>query len=272
MVLHEHIINYKYGETIKLKPIFDVHLGNRDCDVTAFKRMLNEHDEHTWYMGGGDLLDMIIASDIKRYRKSGDGTLGDAIVDEQIDMMKKLLEPVKDRIVGLGEGNHEQNILKRCATHPIKRLCKELGVKYLGYSCLVKLVFRLMDKRGWKTGGGVKSIVIRQHHGWGGGSRTRGGNITKFEKDLKNWDADIFMYGHVHQLQDDVMPRLGMKGLKLVSRPQILLIGGTYLKIFSEQPDPTYSEQAGFPPTMIGGATVHLKPNSNKWVDIHVTT
>ena len=33
----EKKIEYKYGDTIKLKPFFDVHYGNTLCDIKAFK-------------------------------------------------------------------------------------------------------------------------------------------------------------------------------------------------------------------------------------------
>ena len=141
MVIHEHKVNYNYGDSWKLKPIFDVHAGNIDCDIKAFKDYMKDSDEKTLFIGGGDLIDAIITRDIKRYRKSSDATIGDAIIDEQIEILRKILDPYSHQIIGLGEGNHEDNILVRCGTHPIKRLCKELNGPYLGYSALVRLVF-----------------------------------------------------------------------------------------------------------------------------------
>ena len=132
---------------------------------------------------------------------------------------------------------------------------------YTGYSCLLKIVFS-------HNGGAGRSVIIRQHHGWGGGSRTRGANITKYERDIGKWDADIFLYGHVHQKQFDRVPRLGMRGLKLIARHQLMVLCGSYLKTYSETEDPTYAEIKGFPPVEIGGVTIKIKPDSNRWVHL----
>jgi len=261
MILLEKRIKYKPGGIIKIKPIFDVHFGSKFCDVTEFKTFLRDaFTENTYFIGGGDLLDSIIVKDAKRYRKSGDDMEGDDIIDQQIDKMVDMLMPYKEKIIGLCSGNHEDTITKRCSTNPMKRICKALDVPFLGFSCLVRLI---LEKEG---GGGIRTLVIREHHGWGGGSRTRGANITKYERDIGKWDADIFLYGHVHQKQYDRVPRLGIGGqrgaVKLMSRPTIMCICGTYLKTFSETADPTYSEAKGFPPAEIGGITIKIKPTN----------
>ena len=120
-----------------------------------------------------------------------------------------------------------------------------------------------------ETGIGRK-VVIRGHHGWGGGSRTQGADLTKYSRDVAYWDADIFGYGHVHRLQDDRIPRLGLVGKKLIAKPKVMVICGTFLKTLSEDASPSYSERAGYPPTEIGGAIISIKPDSHKWVDIRV--
>jgi hypothetical protein len=254
MIIASRSIPYKYGDTIRLKPIFDVHLGNRFCDVKEFKKYLTENDTpSTYFIGGGDLLDSIIVSDAKRYRKSDDATDGDDIIDQQVNDMRDILLPYKDRILGLCAGNHEDVITKRCSTNPTKRLCEALDTQFLGYSCLFQLKMR-------DNGGRGRMVTIRLHHGWGGGSRTRGANITKFERDMGKWDADIFLYGHVHQKQFDRMPRLGLSGSKLISKPQLLAICGTYLKTYSDTCDPSWAETRGFPPVEMGGIVINIKP------------
>ena len=94
-------IIYKYGEAIRIKPIFDVHLGNRQCDVTAFQNYMRKSDDMTWFIGGGDLFDSITIPD-KRYQKSADATETDEIIDEQVKMGLDLLTPYKHKILGLG--------------------------------------------------------------------------------------------------------------------------------------------------------------------------
>jgi len=258
-------ILYEYGDIIKIKPIFDVHLGAKACDEQAFKTFLEDCDDKTYFLGGGDLLDSIVTQDV-RYRKSNDVTEGDAIVDEQIHKAVKLLYPYREKILGLASGNHEDVILKKCGTDPIRRICDELSiglekrVEYLGFSGLFKLKFRQQFGRG-------RAIVIRYHHGWGGGSRTLGADLTKFSKDIAYWNADIFLYGHVHRRQVDSVPRLGLFGDKMISKPQIICICGTFLKTYTSSVYPTYSEIKGYPPVEVGGVVVEIQPHRD-WVKL----
>lgn len=250
-------IPYKSGETFYLKPFFDIHKGSTACDLAAFKKDLAATDDHTYLFFGGDLFDSLVVTDT-RYRKSNDATIGDAIIDENLDEMFAILKPYSEKIIGIGRGNHEDHITKRCGTDLIARLCKRLGVPDAGYSGLFKLLFSC-------NGGAGRTVVVRYHHGWGGGSRTQGADLTKFSKDLTYWQADVFLYGHVHRKQTDTVPRMGLTGDKLISKPKILCICGTYLKTYTTGNQPTYSEVKGYPPVEIGGVCVSIKP-IDKWV------
>ena len=261
MIITAFPISYRWGETIKIKPIFDVHLGNTACDVKSFKKYLDERDRNTYFFGGGDLFDSIIIKDTKRYRKAADASKGDAVIDEQVDLAEELLSPIKSRLIGLGKGNHEETIIPY-GSDMIKRLCRRLDCTPLGYSGLIKLI--LTDK-----GARSRVIVIRFHHGHGGGSRTLGADLTKYSRDVMYWEADVFLYGHVHRKQTDRIPRMGLSGLKLISKPKLIGICGTYLKTYLEGTDTTYSEKAGYPPTEIGSLTLNIKPKSN-WVDMWI--
>lgn len=261
MIVTTHRILYKYGDTIKIKPIADIHFGASACDVNALKKDLANLDDNTWLIGIGDLMDSVSITD-PRYSKGNDATAGSAIIDEQVDGMENLLQPYKDRIIGLGRGNHEDVIIKHNGTDPMKRLCQRLDCKYLGYSGLLRLLFRQ------KAGGGRK-VVIRYHHGWGGSSRTQGADLTKYSKDIKHWEADVFLYGHVHRRQSDRIPRIGLVGEQMVAKPKLVGICGTYLRTYLKTTSSTYSEIKGYPPTEIGGIMLEIKPR-DQWVDMRI--
>lgn len=263
MIIHTYGINYKYGDVIKIKPIGDVHFGNKYCNKRAFKEFLADSDKKTYFLGIGDLMDCIIVSDQKRYQKHADASPTDTPLDYQIDGIYDILKPYANRIIGLGRGNHEDTIIKHCGTDPMKRLCEKLSCNYLGLSGLVRLSLTENKARG-------RSVIIRWHHGWGGGSRTQGADLTKYSKDTMYWDADIFLYGHVHRKQSDKVPRLGLCGNKLISKPKVIGICGTFLKTYSDTESSTYSELKGYPPVEIGGITVNIKPNFESfvtWID-----
>ena len=262
MITGEKRIEYQYGDKFRLKVIADVHLGAVACDEKAFKDYLADCNDNTYYLGIGDLYDAIIVTD-KRYDKSSDASDGDDIVDFQVNKGVELLEPYKDKILGLGYGNHERTIIRRSGSDMMKRTCRRLDVPELGYSGLFKLIFRMKH-------GAARSVIIRYHHGFGGGSRTQGADLTKFSKDAAHWDADLFLYGHVHRKQDDEIQRLGLRGTKLIAKPKIIVICGTFLKTYLDGSDATYSEVAGYPPTTIGGVNIDITPDTNSWVKIEV--
>ena len=73
MIVLTKTIVYKPGETVQIKPIFDVHYGSTNCDVRKFKAFLKDSDKNTYFIGGGDLIESIPVTD-PRYRKSNERT------------------------------------------------------------------------------------------------------------------------------------------------------------------------------------------------------
>ena len=139
----------------------------------------------------------------------------------------------------------------------------------------VKLAFFLVVKNtrtlSNESGSRGRTVNIRMHHGWGGGSRTQGADLTKFSRDVANFDCDLFLYGHVHRRQDDRVPRLGLTGDKLVSKPKVMVICGTYLKTYTSDANVSYSEAKGYPPTEIGAPTITITPDA-QWVKMAVVS
>jgi len=258
----EKRIPYKYGEEFKLLPIFDVHYGHKLCDVAMLKKYLADNvDGKTYIVGGGDLLDSIVCTD-KRYSKGVDGTKTEDIIDEQVDGLYKIFEPYKDKFVGCSCGNHEHTIVKNSGTNPVKRLCEKLNVPYMGYSSFFKLLFT-------ENGSRVRTVMFYINHGYGGGSNTRGGNLTKYSKVPLNFDADCYLFGHVHMLQHDFYPYLSIVGNKLTAKKKYICICGTFKKSLDDDNTVTWEETKGMSPSFLGGLTIYLKPTYT-WVDIKV--
>jgi len=252
----------KIGDIFKLKPLFDLHIGHKGFDQAALKRTLEGTDDNTLFIGGGDTFDSIICTD-PRYFKGTDGTESAEIIDEQVDKGEELLGPYRDKIIGLGLGNHEQAIVKKFGTNPVKRLCKRLGVNYLGYSGFVKLLFS-------QNGGRGRTVVVYYHHGYGGGSRTEGGALTKYSKQMKYFQSDVGLFGHDHKKVTHTIERMGIVGNDLVSKPITVCLCGSYQKTYVKG-DTTYAELKGFPPTSLGGVVIEIKP-ARKWVHIYART
>lgn len=254
-------VQYTYGQTIKIKPLIDPHIGAYASDIPKLKSYLKDSEEDTYFINCGDLFDSIIFTDV-RYSKGHDATsaLNSAIIDEQVDMGCELLAPYANRFLGIGEGNHERKVANKSGTNPAKRICRRLNIPYLGYSGLLRLY---LHEEGNTRG---RSVIIRYHHGFGGG-RTGGSSITRYEKELGYWDADIYMYGHDHDINVKPYARIALAGRKVINKPKWLITGGTFLKTFTVGGEPTYSEIKGYRPLPIGGVLIEIKPSMN-WCKI----
>jgi hypothetical protein len=247
-------IQYKYGQTFRIKPCFDWHFGHRYCDLRALKAYISNgyDDENCYVVGGGDIADSILPVD-KRYRKSSDGLgEGDAAINYIQDGLTEMFLPYKGRILGLGLGNHEDTVLKKSGVHIIRELCRRLECKSLGYQWAITLNFSENGNRGHK-------IVIFGQHGWGGGTRTEGGSITKYSKHALYWDADIFFYGHDHRLEHHVIPFMGIRGEQYLPKNKHIILPGTFLRTFSKTDEPTWAETRGFHPAPLQGTDLYIK-------------
>lgn len=265
MELTRFDIEYKYGETIKIKNIIDPHIGAAAADIRSLKACLQDSDEKTFFLNIGDLFDGIIFTD-KRYEKGGDAfrhSNSSAIIDDQVDFGRAIIEPYASKFIGLGLGNHERTCLLKHGTNPIRRICGQLSIPYLGYSGLIRVY---LHEKGNTRG---RSVIIRYHHGFGGGGRTGGSSITKYERQMADWDADIFVFGHDHNLDAKPYARYSLAGNSLIYKPKWLIIGGTYLETMQVGGDPTYAEVKGYRPVPIGGTTIEITPDS-KWAKINV--
>lgn len=268
-------IDYKYGDTFKLLPLADLHYDGRGvnsiCDVGKLKKDLAERvDDKTIIIGIGDWFGGILPSDVKRYNKDLDATSSNRILDEQVANLAEIFMPYKSRIYALGQGNHEDTILLKCGTSLVENLIEKLStpehqILYMGYSWLLQLQFREANGRG-------RTMVIRGHHGWGGGSRTEGADITKYAHDVKFWQADLFIYGHVHRLKINDIEEGRMVGdSNWKTYLKRMVVAGTYQKTYSNK-GTTYAEKRGYPPVTLRHPLIYLTPDRTAGVNIIIQT
>jgi len=252
-------IPYKLGQKFIVKPMYDVHGLSGSCDEKQFKKDLEEYySKGAYLIFGGDLFESIIIND-PRYQRSNDKT--ETQLDDYLNWGEELLTPYAEKIIGIGMGNHELAVLKHHKTDLIARLCRRLDVENLGYSGLRKIIFHEEKSRS-------RSVVIRYHHGFGGG-RTEGASLTRYWRELNAWsDASIGLYGHDHQTKIDRGDRFVMHGdNSFRSESKWLCVCGTYHKTLDKGTIPTYSEVKAYAPTHIGGISLTFKPN-RQWMDI----
>lgn len=139
---------------------------------------------------------------------------------------------------------------------------------WLGYSWMIEVVFYQgkLDRQQQ-----TRSLIVRGHHGWGGASRTEGAEITKFSHDVKFWNCDLFLYGHVHKIKSNDV-EVGVKVGKQGWRTQLrrMVVCGTYQRTYAPGQVPTWAETKGFPPVSIRNPIIYAKPHWKSGVELRV--
>ena len=246
--------------------ISDLHVGHTSFSEKHLKSFLKENMErpNTWLIGLGDHMECVVPADLKRYQLSQavyDSEDPDAVLDYQTSKVVELLQPYQDRIIGLAMGNHELTIVKRYGHNPHRRVCDGLGCDDLGYSFLIRLLCK-PEAKNYRPH--INSVVVYGCHGWGGNSRTAGGNVTKYSRALETYEADLYVFGHSHDQFTREIPRIMVDTAgKVKHRPAMVVNVGTFKKTMSNTAIPTWEESKGFPPRTLGGIVVKIHPSKH---------
>lgn len=174
----------------------DLHLGDPQALNSVIKRRLldAEHDPHGLVILNGDLLNTAL-------RHSVSDVYGELMSPmEQMQEMVELLRPLRDKIIGVTAGNHENRIYKSDGIDVTRLICRELGVedKYAPEGVLIFLRFGTRNGHGRHIDKNPRQwYSIYTTHGSGGG-RKEGAKAIRLADLATIVDADIYISGHTH--------------------------------------------------------------------------
>jgi hypothetical protein len=114
---------------------------------------------------------------------------------EQLKHCVRLFEPIKDKILAVLSGNHENRIYRSDGIDITSLMCNQLGI-HDRYSSTTALVFVRFGKVA-KSHKRPQLYTIYVTHGSGGGRR-EGGKINRLADLSAIVDADIYVMGHTH--------------------------------------------------------------------------
>lgn len=263
-------IRQNYNETFHIIPLGDVHLGSEACDESRVDYMCHWIDKHknVYVIGLGDYTDMIRAHDryaIETQTAQSTQLIMDRIYREESDKFIKKVMPFKNRILGLGEGNHRGNLTSGITT--TQYMCDKLNTKYLGYMSYFSVSVRPKTKQNT-----VNQLVFLIHHGIGGNGRLAGSTINRVERLERIASADIYLMGHDHQKGVRPVSKFvpcNSGGFGIRSKKQLLITTGGFLKSYMPNM-PSYAVRMAYPPADLGCAkiTITLKRDQTDGKDI----
>ena len=243
----------------------DLHLRNPDCDEERIRRDMDKAKRRGCrILLLGDILDLILPGDPKRYTAGRDVAHVDAAVNDAVDYAVKFLEPWVNGIDMIAMGNHETAPLRFCSVDPILFLVRDLNrlrdkklppIKHGGYTGFLRMGFYL------GTSGREKAVDIWYNHGQGGSSEVTRGAIDLTRRQYVK--ADLIWLGHKHKrLVMDLDYELGVtqKGA-IYEKERRGVITGCYLRNYGAPGTESgyrlsYAEQRMRTPQARGGAYV----------------
>lgn len=236
------------AEQLEIIPTGDWHYGSPNCKIDKVKDLLNyvSSNPDCRLILMGDLWNSILPKD-KRYNPDQEFEM----IDEQYDYLKNLLLPIKDKILCALTGNHEWKLHSEGYGDLTKRLCKELGISYGGFSSFIKLLIKPKTHH--------KGLTIFAHHGWTA-SRKTGAVINAVENLSQYYQADVYLVGHSHKLSSTKQTKISWGG----ARDVLFCNTGTYLQT-ATLGQTSYSERAGYPPLRIGCLKIKWYPRQEKF-------
>ena len=180
----------KSKEKITIIPISDVHIGDKQADLKSFKETIDriKNEPNTYTILNGDLCNVAL-------KNSKSDVYSDELTPmEQVLRVIEFLEPIKDKILVMSNGNHEERIAKETSIDVLYLVAKQLKIEQV-YSpswWYLYLSFGESNKH--------KSVLytITGYHGSGSG-QTSGAKINRAKKMSQVILADVYLMSHVHE-------------------------------------------------------------------------
>lgn len=180
-------------ESIKIYPIFDVHLGAREHlekEWAAFcKRILTE--ENSYIVLGGDLISNGVKNSLTNvyeevYRPR-----------EQKRIITEMLMPLKHKVLCAVKGNHEARSSRETDSDLIFDIMCKLDIEHLYRENVAFLHLRFGNTK--NNAKYNPSYVLCVAHGAGGGALT-GGSVNRAERFAYSMSGvDALILGHTHK-------------------------------------------------------------------------
>ena len=234
------VVNINLGndlKEIKIIPISDVHIGDPLCNMKYLKQILEEikNTPNIYTIINGDMCNTAL-------KNSKSDVYGDEMTPmEQILKLVELLEPIKDKILVFGSGNHEERILKDTSIDVLRLVAKQLGIEDRYTNGWWYLFLRF----GEKTSGRKAPMCyqITGYHGSGGGRRS-GSKLNRANEMSNMAIADVYIMSHVHETMASkgaiYIPDYANNSLN--KKEMNYLITNSFLE------DGGYAEKFGLPP------------------------
>jgi len=236
-----------------LVPISDTHIGDPHFDedkLFGYVEWIAGRENALTFLNG-DILDMATLDSI--------GDTYDATMNpnEAIKYAKQLLEPLRGKILGVTEGNHERRVTKKTSIDTSEMLADYFDVPYSSEGMYLRL-------RVGKGHNGKKVVyTLYLSHGISS-ARTAGGKLNALLRLNSVCLADFYSVGHIHKVifDQDVIYTPDHQNGNLIPFRRTYASSGAFLEYGG------YGQRQLYPPNRTGTFRARF---DGKRKDIHVS-
>ncbi|MDX1279020.1 hypothetical protein [Oceanihabitans sediminis] len=237
------------GDKLELIFFGDQHIGSKDSDMEAIQKQID------WIKNKKNVLVILMGDTVNCALKGsvGAGSYDDTMnPDQQIDTAIEIFTPIKEKILGIHNGNHGNRVYNETTISPEKVISQALNVPYLGDTCFHHIRF------------GNQTYIVHTAHG-STGATTVGGALNSCMKYANFNQADLYAMGHTHNLAtyNQVYHEVSKKDKTMLKKKKFFVLTGGYLKWKG-----SYAEAKAYAPLKIGCAKATLNGERH---DIHVS-
>lgn len=184
---------------VKIYTFADWHIGDNACDLAAIKEDIQaiKDCKQSYVICNGDLMNNATKTSVS-------DCYAEAIPPmEQLHTLCELLEPIKDKILLITQGNHESRTYRTDGIDLTALMAKQLGIydRYVreGGVLFLRLGEYVHGRRDHKNNDLYRQVCysIYVTHGSGGG-RKEGAKAIRLADMASIVDTDVYLHSHTH--------------------------------------------------------------------------
>lgn len=179
-------------KNIEIHTFSDWHIGDKACDFDSIKEQITyiQNTPNAYVICNGDLMNNATKTSVS-------DSYAEVISPmEQLQTLCELLEPIKDRILMLTQGNHEARTYRNDGIDLTALLSQQLGL-YDRYVREGGVIFLRLGKLNQHAQNRQVCYTIYCTHGSGGG-RKEGAKAIRLADMASIVDTDIYIHSHTH--------------------------------------------------------------------------
>lgn len=240
---------------LEIHPFADEHIGDDHCDIKRLLARIEyvKNTPNAYCILNGDILDNATKTSI------GDVYVQEFNPMEQLRRAVELFSPIKDKILCITHGNHENRTYKKEGINLSCLIARQLGLddRYSPTSAVLFIRFGKVSRGAKETNGSGKvrkmCYTLYALHGSGGG-RKEGAKAIRLADMASIIDTDIYLHSHTH------LPMVMKQGFHRIDLPNstVSLVDKLFVNTAANLRYGGYGEAGEFKPSSTDTPVIYL--------------